>query len=387
MSNFEQFTVHELLTVAGTHYRFSRAEKRNKQRLVAALNGLSVAVQQQIASLLVAQTHPAPVMQDHLNALDVDAAMDNETMDPNLSPSPTIYSEENHFMVPCGPEEAHERLARFIDRTGNTALAMTVCLCCAREVNQHRARYTLATDIPNQVHLRPTKAHPMHILTDGMLLHTTDNQPTASGWICHECERSLLADAKPPYSLANGMWVGHVPWELAVLTLPERILIAKYYPAAYIVKLSPKKKGARHWDPKGKNSGLKGNVSTYRLNLQDIAGIVSEGSLPPPPSILAATIGITFVGPKGLPETTLPDFLRVRKSRVLNALKWCCKNNHLYGDITISQANIDLLPEDGIPEELTAITKVSEDVAALAAEHETYVPDDDGQLQHLSCGY
>jgi hypothetical protein len=40
----------------------------------------------------------------------------------------------------------------------------------------------------------------------------------------------------PALSLANGMWIGEVPLELSVLTLPERILVAHYFPAAHIVK-------------------------------------------------------------------------------------------------------------------------------------------------------
>lgn len=374
MINFDQFTVVALITAAVNYYWFSRAERRNKARVIAALDRLSKEIQQQIAHSLEASSHSVRAMHPGSQHIDGNIHAEANTPTPH-----TIYEDEKQFMVPCTPQEARNRIASFIDSTSNNALATVICLCCARELKQSRARWTLATDIPSQARLRPTKSHPQHILTNDMLLHVVGGQPAASGWICDECEHSLLADEKPLYSLANGMWVGEVPWELAVLTLPEHILIAKYYPAAYIVKLSPKKKGARHWDPKGKNSGLRGNVSTYRLNLQDIAGIVSEGSLPPPPSILAATIGITFVGPKGLPETTLPDFLRVRKSRVLDALRWCCENNQLYNDITISQANIDLLPEDGIPVELSAITKVSEDVSALAAEHETYVPDDEGQ--------
>ena len=69
---------------------------------------------------------------------------------------------------------------------------------------------------------------------------------------------------------------GDIPLELKVLTLPERVLVARYFPAAYIVKLYPKKKGARNWTSSGLHSSLRGNVSTYRLNTNQIAHLASS---------------------------------------------------------------------------------------------------------------
>ena len=60
--------------------------------------------------------------------------------------------------------------------------------------------------------------------------------------VCVECLRALKSDRVPSLALANGMWIGAIPHKLAYLTLPERLLIAKYFPAAYIIKLYPKKK-------------------------------------------------------------------------------------------------------------------------------------------------
>lgn len=41
--------------------------------------------------------------------------------------------------------------------------------------------------------------------------------------------------------------------------------------------------------------------------------MVSGDIMPPMPFILAATIGVTFVGPKNLPEQTMTGFLCVNK--------------------------------------------------------------------------
>jgi hypothetical protein len=64
------------------------------------------------------------------------------------------------------------------------------------------------------------------------------------------------------------MWIGDVPCELSLLSLPERVLVACFFPAAYIVKLYLKRKGARQWSSQGMQSGLQGNVSTFHISSQ-----------------------------------------------------------------------------------------------------------------------
>jgi hypothetical protein len=121
----------------------------------------------------------------------------------------------------------------------------------------------------------------------------------------------LLRKKKTPaLSLANGMWIGDMPLELKILTLPERVLVARHFPAAYTMKLFPKKKGACFWaGTVGLHSRLQGNVSTYHLNMSDVTIMMGNRTRPPPCHILAAMVGITFVGPCNLPEKTLLGFL------------------------------------------------------------------------------
>lgn len=184
------------------------------------------------------------------------------------------------------------------------------------------------------------------------------------------------------------MWIGAIPPELAILTFPERLLIAKYYPAAYIFKLFPKKAGAHTWDPSKLYKGLKGNVSTYRLDPQQVAGMVGKNCMPPPARILSAVIGITFIAPSGFPEKTMPNMFRVRRDRVRTALAWLKENNPIYVDITISDDHLQELPEDGIPDELIMSAKHSNDLALLNEEQDGYVPtestDDDQKGKHYS---
>ncbi|KAG2744970.1 hypothetical protein P692DRAFT_201673982, partial [Suillus brevipes Sb2] len=173
-----------------------------------------------------------------------------------------------------------------------------------------------------------------------------------TGQTCSKCICALRNSKKPPWSLANGLWIGDIPLELASLTIPERLLVALHFPSAYIVKLFPKKKGAKFWDVASFNNGVRGNVSTYRLNVTDIADMVNPKSLPPHPAILASTIGVTIVGPKNFPEHSIPQILSVNRARVHGALCFLKRENPLYAGVSISEEHLSNLPEDGIPHEI-----------------------------------
>ena len=115
----------------------------------------------------------------------------------------------------------------------------------------------------------------------------------------------------------------------------------------------------------------------YRLNTEQIAHLASSHIMPPSSTVLAATIGVTFVGPRNLPQKTLPGFLRVNRNRVRAALEWLKENNLLYANIIISADRLDALPADGIPEEILSVAKFSDDTKLLEEERNGYVPCDD----------
>ncbi|KAF8065993.1 hypothetical protein FPV67DRAFT_1418131, partial [Lyophyllum atratum] len=189
--------------------------------------------------------------------------------------------------------------------------------------------------------------------------------------ICHECCRRLLADNTPMLSLANGLWLGDIPHELSVLTLVERVLVARYFPVAYIVKLFPKDPNAQFLDA----NCLKGNVCTYRLDTNEIAGMLEGRQMPPPARLLLSVIGVTYIGPRAISEHSLPGMLRVRRHHVHNALRFLKVNNPIYHEIEISGDR--LLPENAVPVEILAGLRYSADTNALAREHAGYVPQDD----------
>ena len=97
-----------------------------------------------------------------------------------------------------------------------------------------------------------------------------------------------------------------------MLMLLEHVLVTKCFPATYVVKLFLKKKGAKTWSSSGCNMGMRGNVSTYHLNVEDITNLMDPLVMPPSPVLLATMIGVTIAGLHNLPERTMPGFLCVK---------------------------------------------------------------------------
>ena len=234
---------------------------------------------------------------------------------------------ENSFMKAALKEAVDGAIGDFINCTSNSTMAIGICAVCARETNRTDLTPFQVYSILSPEGLRPAEPHPAHNIFNGMLLHPTGMANTETVNVCMECIRALKLNKIPAFALANRMWISAIPHELAYLTLPERLLIAKYFPAAYIIKLYPKKKGAQGWDKCQMNSGLKGNVSTYQLDQGQITSMIDGTIMPQQARLLAAMIGIMFIGPKNLPDKCLPDIFKVRKAQVQRALEWLKKNN------------------------------------------------------------
>ncbi|KAF8807974.1 hypothetical protein BYT27DRAFT_7211606 [Phlegmacium glaucopus] len=276
---------------------------------------------------------------------------------------------ENSFMKTPLKQVVDATIMEFIDQTSNAALAIGVCAVCARETAAMELTPLCLESIPNSHRLTPVDGHPHHEMFNGMLLHPAGVADYGRGDVCVECLRALKSDKVPTFALVNGLWIGPVPHELAYLTLPERILIAKYFPAAYIIKLFAKKKGAHCWDKRQMYSRLRGNAQ--------ITSMIDGTVMPQVVKVLAATIGITFVGPKNIPEKCLPDMFRVRRTCVKNMLEWLKENNPLFKNIMILASRLSQLPEDDVPYELMVTAKHSMDMNMLYSEQEGYVPAQD----------
>lgn len=349
---------------------FTNAQKRSRREMEDAIGNLPSTHHQ-----MLVDAHHTKRLQGNTNVPTT------TPLPPVLSPAPSPLSE--CFLQTVSDSCRKERISKFIDATGNKALHEIVCVVCTGQFRQTDCESVRISDLEEKQLLCPTHPHHAHVLTNGMLLHrspqTELHQTDSAGFsivdVCNTCVSCLRRNKTPPLALANDMWVGDVPLELKILMLPEWILIARYFPAAYIVKLYPKKKGSRFWANTKLHSGLRGNVSTYWLNTDDIIFMVGDNLLPASPSILAATIGVTFVGPKNVPQKTMPGFLRVNRNCVRDALAWLKKNNPLYHDIKICANRLNELPCDDVPPQIMSLVRHSDDADLVAAEHDGYVPE------------
>ncbi|KAF7294643.1 ATP-dependent DNA helicase [Mycena indigotica] len=231
-------------------------------------------------------------------------------------------------------------------------------------------------DIPNAQVLKPTHPHSQHRLVDGSLFHS-NVQPNGLNDVCNACLRQLNKCSQPKLSLANNMWLGEIPFQLAILTLPEQLLVALYFPAAYIFKVYPKNvrppvdaNVAEETIPIT-NEKLKGNVSTFSLPISSIAHMAAGNIVPRPSLLLAAVIGVTFVGVDRTALKFMRGTLRVRRQRVFEAILWLKANNRLYANVNISEENLRSLPEDGIPDEISLNVTLSDDINATTSQKVT----------------
>jgi len=182
----------------------------------------------------------------------------------------------------------------------------------------------------------------------------------------------------PKLSLANNLWVGKIPWELQRLTLPEQLLIAHLYPRVYIFKLFPKTFAARS-DGTTLQRGMRGNVSTFMLNVDDVAAMIKGDLMPRPPAILASIISVTFIGVGSYSPEALRTIFRVRRQAVLEALLWLKENNKkYYGSIKIDTEQLQNLPEDDVPPEILDILRQSDDIDVVDQENGGYVRTETG---------
>lgn len=327
------------------------------------------------------QDHSGQVFLGEGNGADTSNPVDGVPVPNAIVNGATITDTDQHeeFMVAPDQPTVDKLLAEFIDATGNAAVRQNPCCACARELLANTISEISLDKVPNRRLLKPTTPHPSQFTIEGMVLYQKGlTRGGTSGNFCRECLSHLKEGEMPPLSLANDMWIGDVPYQLANLSLAERLMIAKGFPSAYIIKLYPKQRGAVNWEKSQFHNGLKGNVSTFKMNPAQLADVVINDEFPHSGKILSATIGVTFVGPKGVPEACMPDHLRVRRWRVRDALKWLKENNPLYADIRISEPRLNSLPEDGIPEEILSLVRYSDDVSGLNREHEGYVPEYSG---------
>jgi hypothetical protein len=314
---------------------------------------------------------------------DVESQFETRHM---VSPDDDEDAREKDFFQLPSSEQVKQCYRAYYEATHPNSLKKGTCAVCAREVDMLRDQLKQINldEVPNLRRLRPHLEHEAHDTYRGALLEPSGvsaRENTTLVSICSEClkELSKPGDLPPRHSLANNLWIGRIPWELARLTVPEQLLIALVYPRVFVYKLHNKT-----WvenDTSRLQRGMRGTVCTYELNIDSVSSMLHGDLMPRPPAILSTTIMITFIGREKLSLQRVHNMFRVRRHAVLSALIWLKRNNPgYYGDVVIDASRLDKLPDDGIPEEIVSTMRHDDDEALIEQESSPYVPSESDQL-------
>lgn len=188
-----------------------------------------------------------------------------------------------------------------------------------------------------QAHVAHLEAEMLDILFTASLCHEGmfmrgDKQV---GYVCKPCWNAVRQQRFPVSSLANGLWIGNIPPELAALNFVEKLLVARYWHSVCIVKI-----GAKH-----EQRQYGGNAIVFS---QPVAKFYH--ALPPPKEDLDECLAVMLT--RNIQAADI-DFSRtpllVRKEVVLQALTWLKKHNRYYQDLEISYNNLNSYRSNEIP--------------------------------------
>lgn len=163
--------------------------------------------------------------------------------------------------------------------------------------------------------------------------------------VCLPCHKALIRGTIPKFSarnLVNVTLCQDYPSVLDDLTLTEECVIAKCHPLGVIVKLRP--------------GGRRSSISYRALRGHFIVIPQDPGPLlqilPSPQLKLDELIKVFWLEDRPPTYEDLSPFLVIRRVRVLAALQYLVRNNHLYQSLTIDQSTIDDWSDEFIPPEL-----------------------------------
>jgi hypothetical protein len=155
--------------------------------------------------------------------------------------------------------------------------------------------------------------------------------------VCRECRLSLDSGRLPKACSVNNMAIGcehRYPEELDDLSPVEERLIALHVPFGYITKFTVDNK-TRSGISYRKH--VKGHIVVFPNKVEDLVATV----LPHPLLQAIENIHISWSGSSKPGPADVRHLLQVRKSRVAAALAWLQRNNPLYENIAINQAEMD----------------------------------------------
>lgn len=294
-------------------------------------------------------------------------------------------NDEQNFLVLPSEDAVHSCSRRFYMSMNQAALQCSMCAVCTREcgVMDEETILVPLSNLPNATHLRPTLPHEAQEFFKGLILETAGIIWEETGDLVSLCSQCLchLQDAKltgpPPLSLANGLWIGNVPWQLQILLFAEQLFVTLLYPHIYVFKVFPKKLGGVH-SMENLQRGMHGNVSMYQLNMEVIESMISGNLMLRPPEILASLVTVAFIGDSRLPKHWMGKIFQVQWQAITKALQWLKDNNSdYYGDIVIDTDRLCRLPDDDIPPEIMMTVHQTTDNGVMDQESAGYIPQDE----------
>jgi hypothetical protein len=152
-------------------------------------------------------------------------------------------------------------------------------------------------------------------------------------YVCSTCLNALNRGRVPQLALANGRWIGSVPFELSELTFAEQQVVARYRHNCCLVRID---NGCRK---------MVANVITFAQPAAEIVNV-----LPTHRRELSSIIAVLFTGSV---SPTMSEFKRtpllVRRRHILRALTWLKLNHKDYVDVQLSEENLNSYNEDDMP--------------------------------------
>lgn len=240
----------------------------------------------------------------------------------------------------------------FNEKTSSECLASFTCASCSSstlnleckkislsEINIDLLKpfNKLPTQMPIPRHKKESFANA--IINPEGVIYNEEGHPILK--LCKTCYNALRRGNTPPMSLANGTYLGPVPFELSDLTPIEEAMIARCRAKCWIIQLKEENPAVVMPDTQ---RGVRGHIIIYPQRPSEIAKV-----LPPSINDILTPICLLFVGanpptPEWLREKAKP--LCIRREKVRNALIWLKENNPLYTDIEINYGQLNSLEEN-----------------------------------------
>jgi hypothetical protein len=163
--------------------------------------------------------------------------------------------------------------------------------------------------------------------------------------VCLTCLKSLSQNTLPKFSALNRVnmtMCQNYPTVLECLTPVEECLIARCHPLGVLLKLRP---GGRT-SPVSYRA-LRGHFIVIPQDPEPLLEILTSPALR-----LHDVFRVFWLGKQLATYTDLSPFLLVRKHRVIAALQYLTRHNHVYYNVTINHDMIGTWDDDFIPADL-----------------------------------